>query len=68
MTCILNLYMSYGLQVHSLALEMVADGASLDSVQLILSLANTVYPHKINVVDLVNESLRICLKQHEQPQ
>lgn len=56
------------LQVHSLALEMVADGVSLNSVQLILSLANTVYPHKISVVDVVNESLHICLKQLEQPQ
>lgn len=55
-------------QVHSLALEMVADGVSLDSVQLLLSLANTVYPHKISIVDVVNESLHICLKQLEQLQ
>lgn len=55
------------LQVHSLALDMVADGVSLDSVQLVLSLANAVYPHKTSVVDVVIESLSLCLKQLEQP-
>lgn len=59
--------MYYDIQVHSLSLEMVANGVSLDSVQLILSLANTVYPHKISVVDVVNESLSLCLKELEQP-
>lgn len=54
------------LQVHSLAVEMIGGGASLRSVQLMLSLANSVNPHKINVVEVVKEALKNCLGQLEQ--
>ena len=67
-TILQMVYFLCGVQVHCLALEMVGDGVSLDSVQLLLSLANTVHPHKLSVVDIVSESLRICLKELEQPQ
>ena len=65
---IITCMFAYNSQVHCLALEMVADGVSLDYVQLILSLANTVNPHKINIVSVVNQSVASCLKQLEQEQ
>ena len=39
---------------------------SLGSVQLMLSLADTVKPHMMNVADIVKESLINCLGQLEQ--
>lgn len=54
------------LQVHSLVLEMVAGGVSLNAVQVMLSLAYKVKPHSMNVTDLVKESLINCLGQLEQ--
>ena len=44
-------------------MEMVAGGVSLSAVQLILSLAHTVYPHTINLVEIVKESLVHSLEQ-----